>query len=62
MIRAPQLACEGPIYWLCLDDEAVELLARGECAEAVARQAHSLLAWKRLNARKQAQDRKAAEI
>lgn len=43
-------------YWLCLADEHVELLARGECPESVARQAFSMLSWKRLHARKQDQD------
>jgi hypothetical protein len=44
-------------YWLCLPDEQVELLARGECSEIVARQAFSMLSWKRLGARAEAQRR-----
>lgn len=42
-------------YELVLADEDVELLSRGECSEAVAQQAHDMLSWKRLNARRGAE-------
>ncbi len=47
-------------YWLMLGDEDVELLAQGICSEAVARQAFTMLSWKRDHYRKDAQDREAA--
>lgn len=42
-------------YELVLADEEVELLARGEVSESVAQQAHDMLGWKRLHARRGAQ-------
>lgn len=46
-------------YWLCLGDEQVEILATGQCPEDVARQAFSMLSWKRLLAR--ASDQRSAK-
>lgn len=48
-------------YWLCLGDEDVEILATGVCSEAVARQAYSMLSWKRLNSRRIAYDKNTHE-
>ena len=44
----------GPIYWLALPDEFVELLARGVVPEEVSRRCFADLEWKRIANRSEA--------
>ncbi len=43
-------------YRLWLDDDAVELLARGICPEAVAKRCYGMLDWKREHYRNEARE------